>query len=125
MAAKFEDILFFKAEGIAKIAINRPEVRNAFRPPTLFELLDAFERRTRGPSHRRDRSHRRGRSGVLLRAATREIRGDAGYVGPDGVPRLNVLDLQKQIRSLPEAGDRHGGRATRSAAATCCTSSAI
>jgi naphthoate synthase len=98
----YQDILYHKSEeGIAKITINRPEVRNAFRPPTLFELSDAFNRA---------RDDDQVGVIVLTGAGTeafcsggdQRIRGNAGYVGPDGVPRLNVLDLQKQIRSCPK-----------------------
>ena len=95
----YEDIIFERAEGIARITINRPEVRNAFRPKTLFELEDAFRRA------REDQS-----VGVVLltgkgdlafcSGGDQRIRGKAGYVGDDGVPRLNVLDLQRQIRTL-------------------------
>src|SRR5690606_35638355 len=97
----FEDIRYEKAEGIAKITINRPEVRNAFRPQTLFELSWAF-------TDAREDSE----VGVIIltgegpdafcSGGDQRIRGDKGYVGNDGVPRLNVLDLQKQIRSLPK-----------------------
>ena len=89
------------AAGIAKITINRPEVRNAFRPETVTELKTAFD-------------HVREDSGVGVVILTGEgpdafcsggdqkIRGDAGYIGKDGVPRLNILDVQKQIRFLPK-----------------------
>ena len=97
----YEDIIFERLEGIARITINRPEVRNAFRPKTLFELEDAFRRA------RDDQS-----VGVVLltgkgdlafcSGGDQRIRGKAGYVGDDGVPRLNVLDLQRQIRTLPK-----------------------
>ena len=97
----YEDIEYFKGEGIAKIAINRPEVHNAFRPKTLFELQEAFVDAREDPA-----------VGVIILTGTggkafcsggdQRIRGDQGYVGADGVPRLNVLDLQKQIRSLPK-----------------------
>jgi naphthoate synthase len=97
----YEDIRFEKADGLARITICRPEVRNAFRPKTLFELLDAFSRA------REDQS-----VGVIIltgegdlafcSGGDQRIRGDEGYVGDDGVPRLNVLDLQKLIRSLPK-----------------------
>ena len=100
-AAIFEDILFQKAEGIAKITINRPEVRNAFRPLTIVELQKAFE------EVRNDAS-----LGVVIftgqghkafcSGGDQRIRGDGGYIGEDGVPRLNVLDLQRQIRTLPK-----------------------
>ena len=98
---RYEDILYHKAEGIAKLTINRPEVRNAFRPTTLHELARAF----------RD-AHEDPEIGVIVLTGAgdlafcsggdQRIRGEKGYVGPDGVPRLNVLDLQKQIRSCPK-----------------------
>jgi len=98
----FKDVIYEKAaEGIAKITINRPKVRNAFRPLTVRELGLAF-------ADARDD----GNIGVvILTGAGKEafcsggdqsVRGDAGYVGEDGVARLNVLDLQRQIRSLPK-----------------------
>ncbi|HEV8051117.1 MAG TPA: 1,4-dihydroxy-2-naphthoyl-CoA synthase [Parachlamydiaceae bacterium] len=98
----YEDILFDRTDdGIAKITINRPHVRNAFRPETVKEMQEAFE------ICRND-----SRIGVVILTGSgsdafcsggdQKIRGDEGYVGLDGVPRLNVLDLQKQIRSLPK-----------------------
>src|SRR5213594_3663836 len=97
----FTDILYEKAEGIAKITINRPDVRNAFRPLTVREMIQAFEDVREDPE-----------VGVaILTGAGNEafcsggdqrVRGTAGYVGDDQVPRLNVLDLQKRIRSLPK-----------------------
>jgi naphthoate synthase len=98
----FKDILYAKAEeGIAKITINRPEVRNAFRPETVKELQRAFD------DAREDEN-----IGVIIltgqgkdafcSGGDQRVRGDAGYVGGDGVPRLNVLDLQRQIRTLPK-----------------------
>lgn len=97
----FADIKFEKSEGIAKITINRPEVRNAFRPETVKELSEAFLIARDEPE-----------IGVVILTGEGEdafcsggdqrIRGDKGYVGQDGTPRLNVLDLQKQIRSLPK-----------------------
>jgi len=97
----YEDIRFEKDGGLARITICRPEVRNAFRPKTLFELIDAFTRA------REDNS-----IGVILftgegdlafcSGGDQRIRGNEGYVGDDGVPRLNVLDLQRLIRSLPK-----------------------
>src|SRR5436309_14741409 len=100
-ARRFEDIRYEKWQGIAKVTINRPEVRNAFRPQTLFELSAAFEDAREDPD-----------VGVVIltgqgndafcSGGDQRIRGDQGYVGKDGVPRLNVLDLQKQIRSLPK-----------------------
>ena len=98
----YTDLKFEKTEdGIAKITINRPEVRNAFRPQTVEELKDAFDR------CRDDAS-----IGVVIltgegdrafgSGGDQKVRGDGGYVGEDGVPRLNILDVQKQIRSLPK-----------------------
>jgi naphthoate synthase len=105
-AKTYEDVLYHKADGIAKITINRPHKRNAFRPQTVFELYDAFA------NAREDT-----RIGVVLLTGTgphtdgkyafcaggdQSVRGEAGYIGTDGVPRLNVLDLQRLIRSMPK-----------------------
>jgi naphthoate synthase len=97
----YEDIRFERDGGLARITICRPEVRNAFRPKTLFELIDAFSRA------REDNT-----IGVIIftgegdlafcSGGDQRIRGNEGYVGDDGVPRLNVLDLQRLIRSLPK-----------------------
>jgi naphthoate synthase len=97
----YQDIRFQRDGGLAKITICRPEVRNAFRPKTLFELIDAFA------SAREDQT-----IGVIIftgegdeafcSGGDQRIRGDEGYVGDDGVPRLNVLDLQRLIRTLPK-----------------------
>jgi naphthoate synthase len=102
----YKDIIYEKMEGIARITINRPEVRNAFRPETVIEMYDAFS------DAREDQ-----KIGVVLltgygpakdgkyafcSGGDQRIRGDKGYVGKDGVPRLNVLDLQKLIRSIPK-----------------------
>ena len=98
----YTDIHFEKSEdGIAKITIARPEVRNAFRPRTLFELIDAFSR-----------AREDAKVGVVLftgegseafcSGGDQRVRGDAGYVDDEGVPRLNALDLQRLIRSLPK-----------------------
>lgn len=98
----YTDIKFERTEdGIAKITINRPEVRNAFRPQTVKELKDAFEL-CREDSH----------IGVVIltgegpdafcSGGDQKVRGHAGYVGEDGVPRLNILDVQKQIRQMPK-----------------------
>jgi len=105
-AAEFEDILYEKAEGIAKLTINRPELRNAFRPQTLTELRDAFARA-------RDDLEV---GAIILTGAGEEafcsggdqrIRGDDGYIGDDevaqhGVGRLDVGDLHVQIRRTPK-----------------------
>jgi len=100
-ARTFTDILYEKAEGIAKITINRPDVRNAFRPLTVREMIQAFEDVREDPEIG---------VAILTGAGTeafcsggdQRVRGAAGYVGDDQVPRLNVLDLQRQIRSLPK-----------------------
>ena len=95
------DITYMKGEGIVRIAINRPEVHNAFRPQTLFELsravLDAREDPQVGVIILTGEGGR-----AFCSGGDQRIRSDRGYVGGDGVPRLNVLDLQKQIRSLPK-----------------------
>jgi naphthoate synthase len=98
---EYTDIIYEHAEGIAKITINRPEVRNAFRPETIFELIDAF-------AHARDD----GGIGVILftgagdeafcSGGDQRVRGHAGYIGKDRIPRLNVLDLQRLIRTIPK-----------------------
>lgn len=104
---EYKDIIYGKMDGIAKISINRPEKRNAFRPETTKELYDAF-------NDAREDSN----IGVILLTGNgpskdgkysfcsggdQSIRGDKGYVGKDdGVPRLNILDVQKQIRSIPK-----------------------
>ena len=98
----YEDVRYEKCdEGIAKITINRPEVRNAFRPQTVMEMQRAF-------SDARDD----GDVGVVIltgegpdafcSGGDQRVRGSGGYVGGDGIPRLNVLDLQRQIRTLPK-----------------------
>ncbi|MFZ4578159.1 MAG: 1,4-dihydroxy-2-naphthoyl-CoA synthase [Myxococcota bacterium] len=98
----FEDVRYEKdGDGIARITICRPEVRNAFRPRTVMELSKAFV------DARED-----GDVGVVIltgegpdafcSGGDQRVRGDGGYVGADGIPRLNVLDLQRQIRTLPK-----------------------
>ena len=100
-AKTYQDILYEKADGIAKVTINRPDVRNAFRPLTVREMIEAFDDAREDPEI----------GVVILTGAGEEafcsggdqrVRGAAGYVGDDQVPRLNVLDLQKRIRSLPK-----------------------
>src|ERR1700737_326691 len=99
---QFKDIKYERTkDGIAKITINRPEMRNAFRPLTVSELKEAFE------IARDD-----GDIGVVIltgegsaafcSGGDQKVRGKAGYVDSKGVPRLNILDVQKQIRSLPK-----------------------
>jgi len=98
---EYEDILFQSRGGIAKLTINRPEVRNAFRPETLFELSDAFTIVRNDPAI--GVAIFTGAGGkAFCSGGDQRVRGKAGYVDKQGVPRLNVLDLQKQIRSLPK-----------------------
>jgi naphthoate synthase len=102
----YEDIIYQKSDGIAKITINRPHKRNAFRPKTVFELYEAFW------DTKEDTS-----IGVVLFTGTgphtdgkyafcsggdQSVRGEAGYIDDAGIPRLNVLDLQRLIRSMPK-----------------------
>ncbi|MFB6275960.1 MAG: 1,4-dihydroxy-2-naphthoyl-CoA synthase [Halothece sp.] len=105
-AKQYEDILYQQAEGIAKLTINRPHKRNAFRPKTVVELYDAL-------AHiREDTSigvvlltgagpHTDGKY-AFCSGGDQSVRGKAGYVDDEGTPRLNVLDLQRAIRSLPK-----------------------
>jgi naphthoate synthase len=98
----YRDVIYEKtSEGIAKITINRPKVRNAFRPLTIQEMSHAFA----------DARDDVDIGVVILTGAGQEafcsggdqrVRGDGGYVGDDGMARLNVLDLQRQIRTLPK-----------------------
>ena len=104
---QYQDILLDRcAEGIARVAINRPAKRNAFRPQTVAELCDAFSRIRddrnigvvlfTGVGPAPDGAH------AFCAGGDQSVRGDGGYVGDDGLPRLNVLDLQRIIRSLPK-----------------------
>jgi len=98
---EYEDILFHKAEGIGRISINRPAKHNAFRPKTTAEMIDAFSLAREDPE-----------VGVILftgeggrafcSGGDQSVRGHGGYVGEDNVPRLNVTDLHKLIRSIPK-----------------------
>ena len=102
----YEDIIYEKMDGIAKITINRPEVRNAFRPETVIEMYDAFadarEDQTIGVILLTGAGPAKDGKYAFCSGGDQKIRGDKGYVGKDGVPRLNVLDLQKLIRSIPK-----------------------
>ena len=106
VAKAYSDILYHKVDGIAKITINRPHRRNAFTPETVSQMYDAMLDAREDPS-----------VGVILLTGAgphtdgkyafcaggdQSVRGHAGYVGGDGVPRLNVLDLQKLVRSVPK-----------------------
>jgi naphthoate synthase len=104
---EYQDITYHKADGMARIAFNRPEVRNAFRPLTIDEMIEAFRDAWYDPS-----------IGVVLLTGNgpspkdgvyafcsggdQKIRGDAGYRGDDGSERLNVLELQRIIRTMPK-----------------------
>ena len=98
---EYTDILFEQYKGIAKITINRPEVYNAFRPLTNHEMLDAFEI-CRGRDDIRVIILTGAGDKAFCSGGDMNVKGRGGYVGEDGVPRLNVLDVQKQIRSLPK-----------------------
>ena len=100
-AKEFSDIKYEKCEGIAKITINRPEVRNAFRPLTVMEMMKAL-------NHARDDE----KIGVIIltgegdkafcSGGDQRLRRDAGYADDEGIERLNVLDFQRQIRMCPK-----------------------
>ncbi|MCA0390038.1 MAG: 1,4-dihydroxy-2-naphthoyl-CoA synthase [Bacteroidetes bacterium] len=102
----YKDIIYEKAEGIAKITINRPEVRNAFRPDTVIEMYNAFvdarEDQEIGVILLTGKGPAEDGKYAFCSGGDQRIRGDQGYIGSDGVPRLNVLDLQKMIRSIPK-----------------------
>ena len=102
----YEDITYHKCDGVARIAFDRPEVRNAFRPDTLLEMIEAFRDAGEDPD-----------IGVVLLTGNgpskdgkwafcaggdQKVRGEAGYVGKSGIPRLNVLELQRYMRSMPK-----------------------
>ncbi|WP_103327009.1 1,4-dihydroxy-2-naphthoyl-CoA synthase [Bacteroidetes bacterium endosymbiont of Geopemphigus sp.] len=97
----YKDILFEFHQGIAKITINRPEVHNAFRPETVSEMLNAM-----------DTARERTDIDVVIftgagdkafcSGGDQRVKGIGGYVGEDGIPRLNILDLHKKIRELPK-----------------------
>jgi naphthoate synthase len=106
LIAGFEDILYHKVDGMAKVTINRPHVRNAFRPQTISEMIRAFT------DAREDTN-----IGVVLLTGAgpasdgkyafcaggdQKVRGESGYISENGVPRLNVLDLQRLIRTMPQ-----------------------
>ena len=98
---KYKEILFTKHEGIGRISINRPEVHNAFTPLTIQEMMDAMH------LCREDQDIQviviTGEGGkAFCSGGDQSVRGSGGYVGGDAVPRLNVLDLQKMIRSIPK-----------------------
>lgn len=103
----FEDITYHKADGMARIAFNRPEKRNAFRPQTIDEMIDAYRDAWadsdvgvilltgNGPSPKDGKY-------AFCAGGDQSVRGHAGYVGNDGVARLNVLELQRIMRTMPK-----------------------
>src|SRR6187399_1243324 len=98
---EYKEILFHTFEGIARISINRPQVHNAFTPLTVKEMIDAMN------VCREDADIRAiiltGEGGkAFCSGGDQSVRGHGGYVGQDAIPRLNVLDLQKMIRSIPK-----------------------
>jgi naphthoate synthase len=97
----YDDITYETAGGIAKITIDRPEVRNAFRPKTLFEMADAFEAARNDPAIGVIILTGRGTE-AFCSGGDQRVRGHDGYVDDRGIGRLNVLDLQVQIRRLPK-----------------------
>lgn len=103
---EYQDITYKKMDGIARIAFNRPEVRNAFRPKTLFEMYEAFVDAREdteigvvlltGEGPAKDGKY------AFCSGGDQRVRGTAGYMSDDGIPRLNVLELQRLIRSMPK-----------------------
>ena len=106
-AIEFEDLTYKKCDGVARIAFNRPEVRNAFRPKTVSELLIAFRDAEEdasigvvllsgeGPS-KKDGGY------AFCSGGDQSVRGEKGYVGDDGVHKLNILEVQRLIRFMPK-----------------------
>jgi naphthoate synthase len=98
----YEEIKFEYHEGIGKITINRPRYRNAFTPKTVSEMIDAMNICRENPEIEVIILTGEGDK-AFCSGGDQNVRGHGGYVGKDTVPRLNVLDLQKQIRSIPKA----------------------
>ncbi len=97
----YEDILFDLYNGIARITINRPRWRNAFRPRTVTEMSDAL-RICQGRQDVRVIVLTGAGDKAFCSGGDMNVKGHGGYVGEDGVPRLNVLEVQRQIRSMPK-----------------------
>ena len=122
-AKEYTDIKYEKTEGVAKITINRPHVRNAFRPLTVREMIEALD-------DARDDAE----IGVIILTGEGEkafcsggdqkIRGDAGYVDSQGIHRLNVLDFSGKCAPAPNPSSQWW-RDMRSAVGTCCMSCVI
>jgi naphthoate synthase len=106
IAKTYEDILYHKQDGIAKITINRPEKRNAFRPKTVGELYDAFcdarEDQNIGVIFLTGAGPHSDGKYAFCAGGDQTVRGTGGYLDEEGTPRLNVLDLQRLIRSIPK-----------------------
>lgn len=111
----YQEILFDCFDGIARITINRPRYRNAFTPTTVAEISDALRycreaqdiavvvlTGAHSPALPRQTEEERIRTEAFCAGGDMHVKGRGGYVGGDGVPRLNVLEVQKQIRSLPK-----------------------
>lgn len=99
---EYNEIKFSFFEGIAKISINRPQVHNAFTPLTVSEMIEAMKQCWTDPSI--DVIILTGEGGkAFCSGGDQSVRGDGGYVGIDGIPHLNVLELQRLIRSIPKA----------------------
>ena len=102
----YEDITYHKADGMARIAFNRPEIRNAFRPKTVFELIEAFndawEDSAVGVVLLTGNGPAKDGKYAFCSGGDQKVRGDSGYVDDRGVARLNVLQLQRIIRSMPK-----------------------
>jgi len=104
---EYSDITYHKADGMARIAFNRPEVRNAFRPQTIDQMIEAFRDvwmddsigvillTGNGPSPK-DGVH------AFCSGGDQKVRGHAGYIDDKGMARLNVLELQRIIRTIPK-----------------------
>jgi naphthoate synthase len=105
-AGKYKDILYHKSGGIARITINRPDKRNAFRPLTVTEmhaaLLDAREDQKIGVVLLTGAGPAKDGKYAFCAGGDQSVRGHGGYIDGDGVPRLNILDVQKLIRSMPK-----------------------
>lgn len=97
----FTDILYHKTDGVAKITINRPEVRNAFRPLTVEEMMRALEDARNDPNVGVVLLTGQGKE-AFCAGGDQKIRGKAGYADKEGTERLNVLDFQRQIRTCPK-----------------------
>ena len=105
---QYQEILFDQFEGIARITINRPRYRNAFTPTTVMEISNALSIRVvvltgaHSPAQEGQTEAERLRTEAFCSGGDMHVKGRGGYIGGDGVPRLNVLEVQKQIRFIPK-----------------------